>query len=149
MMSTIAGRTRHIQRRSRHRSRRKGARANLKREAERLCALITKHNARCRFAGMEVGGKLHVCKGPLQAMHGYPKRAYPAVRYDLRNLWAGCAGAHSYFTYRGEMWGQFIADEWGEDLTREMRNLALLNTKLDMAEVVERLRDEAKARGIE
>ena len=39
----------------------------------------------------------HVCHGPIDPMHNFPKSTYPWLRYDKLNIMPGCRWLHDYF----------------------------------------------------
>jgi hypothetical protein len=61
----------------------------------------------------------HVCKGPLQAMHGIP-RTYKATRWNLLNGFSGCAGCHLYLTWHPEEWSRYLVKAWGPEVFEEL-----------------------------
>lgn len=53
-------------------------------------------------------GKCESCglKKPLDAAHGFGKKAYPSVRFDGRNLFGLCRECHEHY---GSTWGEWLA----------------------------------------
>lgn len=87
----------------------------------------------------------HVCKGPLQAMHGIP-RTYKATRWNLLNGFAGCAGAHLYLTWRPEEWSRYLVKAWGPEAFEELWVTARRLAKPDAAAILAALEAEASVR---
>jgi hypothetical protein len=84
--------------RRRARRARKGSRAALGREADRLWSLIVRGVGRCEACGS---------KERLQAAHGFSRR-YRATRWDLRNGVCLCAGCHVRYTHDPLGWEDWL-----------------------------------------
>lgn len=65
----------------------------------------------------------HVCAGPLQTAHGH-ERGHLRTRYDERNVWSLCLGAHFYYGMHPTIWDAFMRRHQG-DAHEEIRLLAL------------------------
>ncbi len=124
-----------LKRGARPRKRRRGKAASLAREADRLWSLVVRHRGHCEIE------RPHECKGVLQGMHGIP-RTYRSTRWLPINGFAGCAGAHFYFTNRPEEWSAYLLEAWGLEVYRELWRKARSHEKPDLAVVVETLRKE-------
>jgi hypothetical protein len=98
-----------------------------------------RRGARCEFIGQRFGQATytepHVCRGPLQAMHGFGKKAYPSVRYAPWNGFCGCAAAHSYFTWRAPEWENYLRGRWGAAYHDRLAE-AMLAKKRSLEEVI-------------
>jgi len=81
----------------------------------------------------------HVCNGPIQAAHGWSRR-YRATRWDDRNGFPLCAGAHLKLTYDPIAWDELLHQWWGESLYWELRAAAKATYKPDFAQILEFLR---------
>lgn len=68
-------------------------------------------------------------------MHGFGKKAYPGVRYAVFNGWAGCAGVHTYFTWREPEWQNFMRSQWGSEVYESRLREAMLVRKYDLEQV--------------
>ena len=121
-------------RRGKQTSKRRKERLELKKQAEILWARWIKRDGLCEFRGH---GGHHYCRGQLQAMHGFGRKAYPAVRFSAWNGFCGCAAIHSYFTWRSPEWENFLRGRWGEAKYQERLRLAMTVAKPDLAKVVE------------
>lgn len=75
----------------------------------------------------------------LQCAHGF-SRSYRAVRWDEINAFALCRGCHTYFTHHPLEWDEWLLDEWGEGVYRQVRQRALRDPNPDLAEIVPVLR---------
>ena len=82
----------------------------------------------------------HVCKGFLQAMHAFGKKAHPSVRYELWNGFPGCSAAHAYFTWQPHRWENWLRGTWGARQHEKYFRQACQTAKLDMEAVVESLK---------
>ncbi len=101
------------------RARKPNARVRRKRlaaKALKMWADWIKRDGRCLFVGRTVGSKQHVCKGVLQAMHCFGKKAYPAAKYEKWNGIPGCGAAHTYYTWQPVEWTHWLMNYWGEEL---------------------------------
>lgn len=121
--------------RSRPRKHRRGKKASLAREADRLWSLVVRHRGSCEVQ------RPHECKLALQAMHGIP-RTYRATRWLPINGFAGCQGIHMYYTRRPEEWSAHLLDAWGAEVFRELWRKARSHEKPDLEAIVESLRCE-------
>ena len=65
----------------------------------------------------------HVCRGRLECAHGH-ERGHLRTRYDERNVWALCQGAHFYYSMHPTIWDAFMRRKQG-DAYEEIRLLAL------------------------
>lgn len=97
----------------------------------------------CRYAAATNGwaNAPHVCKGGLQAMHCIPKGPYPSARYKLWNGIPGCAGAHTYFTHRPEIFVLWLQSRWGDALYAERLRDANYPAKHDYAAIAAKLQE--------
>lgn len=120
------------------RKKRKGKRASLARECDRLWSLIVKH-----------GGKCDECMTGehLQAAHGISRR-YRATRWLPINGFPLCRSHHVFFTHRPLEWTAWLRGAWGDLGYDELYYLALKNEKQDMPAVLAKLRAEADKLGI-
>lgn len=66
----------------------------------------------------------HVCKGPLQCMHGFSRR-YSRIRFDPRHCWAGCMGSHRFWGLRPEEWTEEMKRRMGIGMYEYLRAFAL------------------------
>ncbi len=99
-----------------HTSKRRKSRASLAKQCAVLWADWIKREGRCEFIGKFVGNRQHlVCSGGLQAMHGFGKKAYPAVRYATWNGFCGCGAVHTFYTWHPELWCEELRQRWGEE----------------------------------
>ncbi len=83
------------------------------------------------------------CSGPLQCAHGFSRR-YRAVRWDRRQCFALCAGHHMRYTHNPIAWDLWMQERMGQELYQEVRSLALSGEKVDMPDLLARLRDEVR-----
>jgi hypothetical protein len=90
----------------------------------------------------------HACVGGPQAMHGIP-RTFKVTRHLPINGFKGCAGIHTFFTARKEMWDSVLLDAWGEPTFRELWSKARAMQPVDMSATYAALKAEAALRGIE
>ena len=118
-------------------SSRRAERISLRKQAEILWAKWIKRGGACQFLGY---GCHHYCAGGLQAMHGFGRKAYPAVKFASWNGFSGCARVHSYYTWRSPEWENFLRAEWGEEKYQERLRFAMTVQKPDLAKVVETYR---------
>lgn len=89
---------------------------NYSAQADKLCGAIVRARGVCEAEGEH--------NGPLQWAHGF-SRSYRAVRWDLRNGFALCAGHHFWFTNHPIEWDNWLQAKWGPDLYIVMRRLAV------------------------
>lgn len=126
---------------SRPRKQRKGKRASLARECDRLWSLIVRHSLGGRSC---ISGSSHL----LQAAHGF-SRKYRATRWLPINGFPLTAGEHWRYTNDPLAWDEFLREQWGQPVYDELRRVALKNEKQDMPAVLSALRAEAERLGIE
>jgi hypothetical protein len=80
----------------------------------------------------------HKCSGPLQCAHGF-SRDYKGTRYDPRQCFCLCAGAHFYYTHNPIQWDDYMRRNMGLELYQEVRELALHPVvKLDYRDLLTR-----------
>jgi hypothetical protein len=103
-----------------------------------LFSKIVRSTGSCQHCGSPVS---------LQCAHGFSRR-YRAVRWDLRNAFALCAGCHLYFTMRPLEWDDWLRARWGDELYTALRVLALSAPNPKLTDVMAELRALADARGI-
>lgn len=136
---------------TRLRRKRKGTPAALAREADRLWSLIVRYSAShgCEAGcGSSEGTIIGPHVGALQAAHGFSRR-YRNTRWLPVNGFALCAAHHVYWTHRPIEWDEWLRVAWGQETYYELRLLALRTTPPDVSAALEKLRAEAKERGIE
>ncbi len=132
-----------------HTSRHRKKQMSLKNQCAYLWAQWVKRGQRCEFLGTIQNGKVHTqCGGPLQAMHGFGKKAYPAVRYAAWNGFCGCAAVHSYYTWRSPEWENFLRSKWGEELYQSRLREAQAVRKYDLEQVAQTYRAALSAEGV-
>ena len=111
---------------------------SLKKECAVLWSRWVKRADRCQFLGAPIGNEMHMqCANGLQAMHGFPKGAYPGVRYAVWNGFAGCGRVHSYYSWREPEWQNFLRSQWGHELYEKRLAEAMLTRKYDLEQVAE------------
>lgn len=66
----------------------------------------------------------HVCRGRLECAHGFG-RGHLRTRYDERQVWALCQGAHFFYSLNPLLWDEFMRRRMGPDVYEEVRRLAL------------------------
>jgi hypothetical protein len=114
---------------------RKGKKANLGREADRLWSLVVRKKGRCEVEGCPG-------RGVLQAAHGFSRR-YRNTRWMQINGFALCQGCHVRFTYDPLAWDDYLRIAWGPLIYDEMK--ALARQKFDPSElpaIIAGLREE-------
>ena len=121
-----------IRRTSRPRRRRKGKKATLAQEADRLWSLIVRRRGQCEVCSAKDG---------LQGAHGISRR-YRATRWLPINGFCLCRKCHVYFTHRPLEWDDVLEIQWGALARDELRRMALEGTKPDLEAVVEGLKLE-------
>lgn len=84
----------------------------------------------------------------LQTAHIISRR-YSATRTDLRNAWCLCASCHRRLTDWPRDHSHYITETIGSDLYEELQRKAETVTKVDWDEELERLRGEARQRGVQ
>ena len=125
---------------SRTSKRRKLRKASAQRCNDLWSRYIKRHGV-CEFIGEQIGLEVHTtCKGSLQAMHGFGKKTYPAVRYAVWNGFCGCAAAHSYYTWREPEWQNVLRVRWGNEVYEQRLRDAILTRKHDFEEIAASLR---------
>lgn len=129
-----------IARGKRPRRQRKSAPAALAREADRLWSLLVRARGKCEAEGPHAG--------PLQGAHGFSRR-YRHTRWALLNGFCLCAACHMRYTHDPLRWEGYLRDAWGDAVYDELRKIALRTAPFLVAEVLARLKREAKERGIE
>lgn len=72
----------------------------------------------------------------LQAMHLFPKKRYPHMRFELDNGAPGCAGCHRKMTNDHEYHRQFCIRYLGEDVYERLRLQSLSKGKIDVDLVI-------------
>lgn len=108
------------------------------RDADRLWGQIVRSVGRCEICGTDQR---------LQAAHGFSRR-YRNTRWLTINGFCLCASHHVYYTHRPLEWDAYLRRVWGDQPYNELRLRALRVTPPDVAEAVQTLVDEIKARGI-
>jgi hypothetical protein len=111
----------------------------LKARCNKLWADAVKKGRRCIFLGEKFDAEdgegeeiVHTeCKGYLQAMHGFGKKAHPSVRYELWNGVPGCGAAHTYYTWQPHRWENWLRKRWGARLYRRRYLQACRTAKHD------------------
>lgn len=131
-----------LKRGKRLRKQRKTSRAAMGRKADALFSLIVRARGKCQWHAI-VG----TCSGPLQCAHGIG-RIYRSVRWDERNAFALCAGAHVWTTHHPLEWNQFMHDEMGEAALEALKTKALQPWDGDIQSVLVRLAARAIVLGI-
>jgi len=113
-------------------------RLNLKKRANDLWSKWVKRDGLCQFVGEYVGSEVHkFCAGSLQAMHGFPKGAYPSVRYAAWNGFSGCGKTHAFYSWREPEWQNWLRKLWGNDLYELRLREAVTRMKPDLSKVIE------------
>jgi len=123
-----------ITRTCRPRRKRRGGKAALAREADRLWSLIVRGRGACEMEGDH--------GGPLQGAHGFSRR-YRTTRWLPINGFCLCAGHHVAMTHDPLAWDDFLRRAWGEPVYQELKRLAQRTDAPDVAAAVARLRVEA------
>lgn len=111
-----------------------------KKQCDVLWSKLVKVPQVCRYAQHNPE---HKCAGPFQAAHGFSRR-YLGTRWDLRNGFCLCAGAHYKFTLDPLGWDELLRDWWGEreglfygkTLYQELRENALKVSKPDYEKIL-------------
>jgi len=129
----IARSRKPISRKSRPRTRRKGKRASLAREADRLWSLIVRRRGTCEMDGTHAG--------PLQGAHGFSRR-YRGTRWLLINGVALCAKHHVVMTHDPLAWTAWLKTAWGDLVYEELERIARMVSTPDHAAIVAQLREE-------
>lgn len=117
---------------------RKGKRASIARECDRLWSLIVRGRGHCENCGTQE----HI-----QAAHGISRR-YRATRWLPINGFALCRSDHVFYTHRPLEWTAWLRAAWGEPVFERLTELALIAAKQDMPAILARLREEARVMGI-
>lgn len=138
---------RRIARHRRPQRERKTPIAKLKRIADGLwrAAILKRDGYRCRFCH-KTQEELAREGLSLQGAHGFRRRTYGRVRWDLINGFALCSRDHTYFTYRETEWTIWMQSQLGtetlERLLAESRLHVLINRTFLEAKIAA-LRPEA------
>jgi hypothetical protein len=128
-----------IARKGRPRRRRRGKKAALVWEADRLWSQVIRARGSCEAAGEHSGG--------LQGAHGFSRR-YRNTRWLPINGFCLCAGHHLTYTYDPLAWTDFLIRAWGQDVYDNLKILAQKTTSPDVPAAVGVLREEAARLGI-
>lgn len=112
-------------------------RQNLTKACDVLFSQLVRSVGRCEASDG------HDCSGPLQCAHGFSRR-YRAVRWDRRQCWCLCAGHHMRYTHNPIAWDLWMQERMGEDLYQEVRSLALGGERVDLKNLLSRLRADVK-----
>ena len=126
-------------RKTRIRKKRKGKRASIARECDRLWSLIVRSRGASEISGKTEG---------LQGAHGF-SRSYKSTRWLPINGFALTQAEHVYYTYRPLEWDEYLRKSWGQLTYDELRRRAINNVKQDMPAVLAALQAEARYRGVE
>ena len=126
--------------------RRRGSKAALAREADKLWSSIVRTRGECEKP-MTYRCPGPWCSGVIQAAHGLSRR-YRNTRWLLINGFALCQAHHVYYTHRPIEWDEWLRWAWGQATYDELRKLALSPTPPNVEMALERLKAEAKSRGI-
>jgi hypothetical protein len=126
-------------RKTRIRKKRKGKRASIARECDRLWSLIVRSRGASEISGQTSN---------LQGAHGF-SRSYKATRWLPINGFALTQSEHVYYTWRPLEWDSLLRERWGQPVYDELRAIAIANKKQDMPAVLAKLKAEARERGIE
>jgi hypothetical protein len=122
-------------RKSRPRRQRKGKRASLAREADRLWGLIVRRCGRCEGCGSTQF---------LQAAHGFSRR-YRGTRWLPINGFCLCRKCHMRWTHDPLGWTAWLKERWGATVYEELEQMARKIAKPDHREIVAKLRAEFAA----
>jgi hypothetical protein len=90
--------------------------AKLKKEADRLWreAVLKRDGYKCR--NCEQPQESLANNGlSLQGAHGFRRRTYGRVRWDLENGFALCERCHVFFTWRETEWGLWMVTQLGRE----------------------------------
>jgi hypothetical protein len=127
------------ERKSRPRKKRKGSKAAMAREADRLWSLIVRSRGACEADGPH--------NGALQGAHGFSRR-YRNTRWLPINGFCLCAGHHLRWTYDSLGWTDYLITAWGAPVYEELKRLAQKTTPPDVEAALAKLREEAASRGL-
>lgn len=130
--AAVIARRKPIARHSKPRSRRKGKRASLARQADQLWSVIVRRGGKCEGCG----GREH-----LQAAHGFSRR-YRGTRWLPINGFCLCRGCHKRFTHDQLGWTAWLKERWGLPVYEELERRARAITKSDHAAIVTELTAE-------
>ncbi len=108
-------------------------------KADKLFSLLVRAPGQCQRCG---------ATNNLQCAHIISRR-YSATRTDLRNAWVLCASCHRRLTDWPREHSRYITDTIGSDLYEELQRKAETVTKVDWDAELDRLRGEARQRGIQ
>ena len=112
-------------------------RVHVAKEADKLFAFLVRSVGECQAHDGRP------CAGALQCAHGF-SRSYHAVRWNERNAWALCQGHHLYYTHRPLEWTDWMVVRLGQKNYDDLRAKALSHDKVDLPELVEKLREQTK-----
>lgn len=114
------------------RKRKKGKRANLAREADRLFSLWirARDGQRCRLCGSAER---------IQCAHLFSRR-YRGARWNEANAWALCSKCHMRYTHRPLEWDDLLRSTLGEGAYWSLRRSAAVIHEQDLQIDIERLR---------
>lgn len=90
----------------------------------------------------------HVCRGRLECAHGFG-RGHLRTRYDERQVWCLCQGAHFFYSLNPLLWDEFMRRRMGDEVYAEVRRLALTAApvRLDYAEIAAAYREKLRQLG--
>ena len=113
----------------------------IEKQADRLfSAFIKKRDGGC-MAICKHGYPVELsCSGPLECAH-LIRRGFKSIRWDPRNAVALCSRHHQYFTDRPIAWRVWCDELRGEPVMRELLHKAYGLEKVDVAEIVEALKE--------
>lgn len=123
----------------------RAVRTSLAKQAKDAWSAVVKKGGRCYLEGTNLGtldGEPHVCKGTLQACHGFGKKAHPSVRYLPINGFPMCGAGHSFYTWQPHRWEAFLRHEWGYAVYEELYRRACQTAKHDLPAIIEGLKAE-------
>lgn len=113
-------------------------RQNLTKACDQLFSQLVRSVGRCEANDHKE------CSGPLQCAHGFSRR-YRAVRWDRRNAWCLCASHHMRYTHNPILWDEWMQSHMRPEVYQEVRSLALGGEKVDLKDLLSRLRAESRA----
>lgn len=121
----------------------KSLRAHEEAEADKLMSRIVRVTiGRCQSCGS-------TDRWLLQWAHGFPRGAYPGVRFDVENAWVLCDIHHRKYTRQPEAWDRFMRSTRSVSGYAQLRERALRNARVDLGALLVSLRAEAERLGIE
>lgn len=74
----------------------------------------------------------HCGKQGLQAMHIFPKKRYPHIRFELDNGLPGCAGLHRQLTNDHERHRDYCIGQLGAEAYERLRLRSISRAKMDI-----------------